>query len=97
MGKTAVVTALVLANPRDVKPISNAAFARLLDEAYNTPTLEFKATIVVVNNTLVKQWADEIGKFAPGLNVHVYYASASSRSARCASCASATCSSPRRT
>ena len=33
------------------------------------PLLRVKATLVVVNNTLVQQWVDEIAKFAPGLEV----------------------------
>ena len=33
----------------------------------------FKLTTIIVNNTLVQQWADEIAKFAPTLKVLMYY------------------------
>ena len=31
--------------------------------------------MVIVNNTLVQQWADEIKKFAPGLSVRMFFGS----------------------
>lgn len=74
MGKTAVVTALILANPSHAKRISDEQWAR--EAGGGAPASgEYKCTVVVVNNTLVKQWADEMRKFAPGLVVHTYYAS----------------------
>ena len=39
------------------------------------PPLAFRCTVVVVNNTLVQQWADEIKKFAPGLSVRMFFGS----------------------
>ena len=84
MGKTLVVTSLVLAERATVKPISDAAFKRLYeprpddfaasDPSSGPPKLHFKCTVVVVNNTLVQQWVDELRKFAPSLEVHAYYA-----------------------
>ena len=38
------------------------------------PIMEVKATLVIVNNTLVRQWKDELTKFAPTLKVHTFYA-----------------------
>ena len=55
MGKTAVVTALVLAakaSPKERRPAEQG-----------------NLTVVLANNTLVGQWVDEIKKFAPGLSV----------------------------
>ena len=45
------------------------------------PVLEFGLTMVVVNNTLVQQWHDEISKFAPNLTVHKFYATAANKEA----------------
>ena len=33
-----------------------------------------KTTVIVVQNTLVQQWTDEVSKFAPGLKVIMHYA-----------------------
>jgi hypothetical protein len=71
MGKTAVVAALVLANPANVKPVSDDAFGKLLTEQGTRH--DFKVTVIIVNNTLVQQWADELRKFAPSLKVCMYY------------------------
>jgi hypothetical protein len=124
MGKTLVITSLILAEPANLKPIHDETFQRLYedrddlgtisgrsrDDLYGAqadddvdvkdpklgkaraaaaaaaaaapaasgssgslkadePLLRVKATLVVVNNTLVQQWVDEIAKFAPGLEV----------------------------
>ena len=61
MGKTACITALVLARPSTAKPRDDATQLRL------------KATLVVCNNTLVQQWEDEVKKFAPNLRVETFY------------------------
>ena len=45
------------------------------------PTLCFGVTVIVVNNTLVQQWADELQKFAPSLEVYKFYASAANKEA----------------
>ena len=83
MGKTMVVTTLVLASaPKDLKPVSADALRkwRRCPELYGTneyasmPIMEVKATLVIVNNTLVRQWKDELTKFAPSLKVHTFYA-----------------------
>ena len=83
MGKTMVVTTLVLASePKDLKPVSADALRkwRRCPELYGTneyaamPIMEVKATLVIVNNTLVRQWKDELTKFAPKLKVHTFYA-----------------------
>ena len=138
MGKTMVVTCVVLAAPAaDLKPISDQVFHKWLtavrtppaeeedDDAEDAdadgggfasklpagakakaaggvggggggkgkggkkgggadeaePTLDFKLTMVVVNNTLVQQWEDEIRKFAPSLRVHKFYATAANKEA----------------
>ena len=70
MGKTAVCAALMLANPCKEKPVPDEAFAKLLEEKSDHV---YKLTIVIVNNTLVQQWYDELKKFAPGLDVRKYY------------------------
>ena len=85
MGKTAVVIASVLANPSTAKPVDDATFQRLLDDikakrltakdasmaaGQGTP---YKTTLIIVNNTLVRQWADEFAKYAPGLSCHTWY------------------------
>ena len=116
MGKTLVITSLILAEPANLKPIPDETFQRLYEDrdAHDgaqanddvdvkdpklgkaraaaaaaaaaapaarsssgssgslkggEPLLHVKATLVVVNNTLVQQWVDEIAKFAPGLEV----------------------------
>ena len=70
MGKTAVVTALVLARPSTTKPRDDAMQLRL------------KATLVVCNNTLVQQWEDEVKKFAPNLRVETFYSNGSAGAAK---------------
>ena len=45
------------------------------------PTLSFGLTLIVVNNTLVQQWDDELRKFAPSLVVHKFYASSTLKEA----------------
>ena len=45
------------------------------------PTLSMGLTLIVVNNTLVQQWADELQKFAPSLVVHKFYGSSSNKEA----------------
>ena len=71
MGKTAVCAALVLANPSTDCPVVNdTRFARLKGEFDNSVhPIPLKLTLIIVNNTLVQQWADELKKFAPGLKV----------------------------
>ena len=56
------VAALIAANPATVKPVSDAQFAKLMT-ADGTP-IKFKVTVIIVNNTLVQQWTDELRKFA---------------------------------
>ena len=75
MGKTAVVTALVLANPSTARPCDAEWNARNEDDA---PLAKYKLTIVICNNTLVQQWEDEVKKVARR---------ASTRAARRALCA----------
>ena len=70
MGKTAVVTALCLANP-PAAPGGKAAAGGSGGGSSSTSTL--KLTLVIVNNTLVKQWEDEVRRFAPSLRVHSLY------------------------
>ena len=71
MGKTAVVAALILANPATLKPVPDERFAKLLsDDGEQT---KLKLTIIVVNNTIVQQWADELKRFAPSLRVLMFY------------------------
>lgn len=70
MGKTAVVTALCLANP-PAAPGGKAAAGGGGGSSSSTSTL--KLTLVIVNNTLVKQWEDEVKRFAPSLRVHSLY------------------------
>ena len=99
MGKTLVVTSLVLAHKASqLKPVTDAAFKKLLAlcstvaggdsknlHAISTtplsPPVALGCTVVIVNNTLVQQWADEIHKFAPGLKVHTYFASTAKKRA----------------
>ena len=45
------------------------------DRRTRSQTLSFGLTLIVVNNTLVQQWADEIKKFAPGLRVRMFFGS----------------------
>ena len=78
MGKTAVVTALVLANPSTARPCEKDWKARTTDGATRT---KYKMTIVICNNTLVQQWEDEVKKFAPKLNIQTFYASGTSNAA----------------
>lgn len=116
MGKTAVVTALVLANKAGRQPAAasdtadnaasssssgaaaastseqkpaaaSAASAASTSEQKPSAILDqslaahppadgrthLKLTLVVVNNTLVQQWEEEVRKFAPKLRVHVLY------------------------
>ena len=98
MGKTLVVTSLVLAHKSRAKRIADGPFKSFLQlsgwgggskaaqEAAASaadlssflssfPPLAFRCTVVVVNNTLVQQWADEIKKFAPGLSVRMFFGS----------------------
>ena len=57
-GKTMVVIALCLANPKQgVSTKQNP-----------------KTTLVLVNNSLVQQWFDEVSRAAPGLRVRRHYA-----------------------
>tara|TARA_B110001450_G_C17233529_1_gene324492 strand:+ start:14 stop:499 length:486 start_codon:yes stop_codon:yes gene_type:complete len=79
MGKTAVVTALVLANPSTSRPSDDEWKARTTDGA---APAQYKMTIVICNNTLVQQWEDEVKSFAPKLNVQTYYASGTSDAAK---------------
>ena len=62
MGKTIVVASLVLANP--MKGVST----------HDRP----KTTLIVVNNTLVQQWYDELKKAAPTLSIFKIYATSKS-------------------
>jgi SNF2 family DNA or RNA helicase len=59
MGKTAVCAALILANPSTRPPVSDARFSRLLDEFDpSVHPVPLKLTLIIVNNTLVRQWAE---------------------------------------
>ena len=54
VGKTAVVAALILANPAtSIKPVNDADFRALLKDGGKRHN--FKLTVVIVNNTLVQQ------------------------------------------
>ena len=99
MGKTLVVTSLVLAHRSRAKRIADGPFKSFLmlggwgggskeaqqaaesaadlqaSQGLAPPPLAFRCTVVVVNNTLVQQWADEIKKFAPGLSVRMFFGS----------------------
>ena len=68
MGKTAVVTALCLANP----PAASEGKA-VVTGGNSSSASTLKLTLVIVNNTLVKQWEDEVKRFAPALRVHSLY------------------------
>ena len=68
MGKTAVVTALCLANPPGPAPGGKAAVG-----GSGSGSTTLKLTLVIVSNTLVKQWEDEVKRFAPSLRVHSLY------------------------
>jgi len=97
MGKTLVVTSLIFSAPaNNIKPIKDAEFQRFLKLRDNPPpdgdvtlgpaaperdTLDFKCTIVVVNNTLVQQWADELKKYAPSLEVQWFFGSSQNKAA----------------
>ena len=97
MGKTLIVTSLILAAPaNNIKPIKDADFTNFLKLRDNPPhggdvtqghaareqdTLDFKCTIVIVNNTLVQQWADELKKYAPSLEVQWYFGSSQNKAA----------------
>jgi hypothetical protein len=75
-----VVTSLVLANPSTDAPVSDERFGKLLREFDpSVHPIPLKLTLIIVNNTLVQQWHDEIVRFAPGLKVHVFYADASKK------------------
>ena len=82
MGKTMVCTALVLANPCTDPPVSNERFNKLLTgyDASIHP-IPLKLTLIIVNNTLVQQWYDEITQHAPNLNVHMFYNDAKKKAA----------------
>jgi hypothetical protein len=69
-----VCVSLILANPSSVARVSDARFAKLTShyDPQHHP-IPLKLTLIIVNNTLVRQWADEFAKFAPGLKVHVFY------------------------
>ena len=80
MGKTAVVTALCLANPPLTLHLGPAPGGKAAmggggssssSSSSNSTTL--KLTLVIVSNTLVKQWEDEVKRFAPSLRVHSLY------------------------
>ena len=60
MGKTAIVAALIAANPASVKPISDADFKKVTTT--EGMQLKVKLTVVIVNNTLVRQGSDEFKK-----------------------------------
>lgn len=81
MGKTAVVTSLILARPSQAKRVNNERFKKALNPEVKEAPADFRLTVVVVNNTLVQQWADEIAKFAPGLKVHVFYGTKAAKDA----------------
>jgi hypothetical protein len=54
VGKTAVIAALILANPAaNIKPVNDADFRALLTERGTRHN--FKVTVVIVNNTLLQQ------------------------------------------
>ena len=54
MGKTAVISSLILANPAtNLKPVSDEAFVKLFD--VDGTRHAYKLTICIVNNTLVQQ------------------------------------------
>ena len=59
MGKTMIVTALILANPMQEKSTNARP----------------KTTLIYVNNTLVQQWYDEMKWAAPNLKIYKHYAS----------------------
>ena len=75
MGKTMVCTSIILANPlASYKPVSDKRFAKLKSSFDpSVHPIPLKLTLIIVNNTLVKQWYDEVKKYAPGLNVHQWY------------------------
>ena len=73
MGKTAVVTALCLANPPGPVPGGKAVVGGSGGGGSSSSTTTLKLTLVIVSNTLVKQWEDEVKQFAPSLRVHSLY------------------------
>ena len=59
MGKTLVCTALVLAAPAKVKAVTDTQFRKIHDDGPpNHLPIKIKATLIIVNNTLVGQWKD---------------------------------------
>lgn len=103
MGKTAVVTALVLANPPSApsaaangksKTVISSSGGASSGSSGKLPMAKMapapsssssgrsqrhlKLTLVITNNTLVKQWETEVQKFAPTLRVHCLYNGAGS-------------------
>ena len=62
MGKTLVITSLILVEPaKDLKPINAAALRDAVDPARDaTFAGDLKCTLVVVNNTLVQQVNDRL-------------------------------------
>ena len=54
------------------KPVPDAAFKNALNPAIQD-THSYGMTMIIVNNTIVQQWVDELKKFAPTLNVRTYY------------------------
>ena len=54
MGKTAVVTSLILAGKSSAKPVPDAAFKKAM--AGDGQLADYPISLVITNNTLVQQW-----------------------------------------
>ncbi|CDZ97679.1 DEAD box-containing helicase-like transcription factor/DNA repair protein [Phaffia rhodozyma] len=67
LGKTLEIISLILLHPRSALA-NNITF----DQEAQLYTRQFKATLIVAPQTLVKQWKNEIKSLAPQLKVFVY-------------------------
>ena len=54
MGKTAIVTSLILANPSTAERVSDAAFKKAMSRGGSLA--DYPISLVITNNTLVQQW-----------------------------------------
>jgi hypothetical protein len=79
--KTAVCAALILANPysaTETKP-EIKPFVAGASDSDASDLRKSKLTVVICNNTLVRQWFDEVTRWAPKLRVGMLYASHSKK------------------
>ena len=79
MGKTMCAISLILANPATGK--FSRGDDRSNTHSSSTPS-RLKATLILTPNSLLGQWADELAKFAPSLNVVKFHGSSKARAAK---------------